>query len=122
MLREKTVLLFEEEEFEELTDYYLEQGDMGKALKAIQLGKSQYPFATALHIKEASILLMEGKLDEAAEAIEKAEAFSTQQSRYLICCGLNLIPSRRMKKACKKISDAHWMPPTTKPMYFLVWR
>lgn len=75
MLIDQDVSFFEEEEFEQIIDYYEDSNKLDSALKAVNLAVSQYPFSGLFLVKKAE-LLFELKLhQQALEVLAKAEIY-----------------------------------------------
>lgn len=65
MLRTNDVLFFDSNEFENIIHYYLENGKIALAKKAVKLGLSQHPSSINLKLLKVEILVFEDKLDVA---------------------------------------------------------
>lgn len=65
MLKTNNVLFFDSEEFENIIHYYLNQGKMSLAKKAIKLGLEQHPTSTNLKLFRVEVFVFENKLAEA---------------------------------------------------------
>lgn len=65
MLKTNNVLFFDSEEFENIIHYYLNQGKMSLAKKAIRLGLDQHPTSTNLKLFKVEVYVFENKLIEA---------------------------------------------------------
>lgn len=71
MLKTNSVLFFDSEEFEGIIHYYLNQGKMAKAKKAIKLGLQQHPTSINLRLFKVEIFVFEDKLKEANVILEE---------------------------------------------------
>ncbi len=65
MLKTNDILFFDSEEFEIIINYYLDNGKMALAKKAIRIGLEQHPSATNLKLYLVEVYIIEGKLEEA---------------------------------------------------------
>ncbi|WNH09827.1 tetratricopeptide repeat protein [Thalassobellus suaedae] len=65
MLKTNRVLFFDSEEFENIIHYYLNQGKIALAKKAIKLGLDQHPSSINLRLFKVEIYVFEDKLIEA---------------------------------------------------------
>jgi len=65
MLKTNNVLFFDSEEFENIIHYYLNQGKMSLAKKAIKLSLDQHPTSTNLKLFKVEVYVFENKLIEA---------------------------------------------------------
>jgi tetratricopeptide (TPR) repeat protein len=65
MLKTNHVLFFDSEEFENIIHYYLNQGKIALAKKAIKLGLNQHPTSINLRLFKIEVFIFEDKLVEA---------------------------------------------------------
>ncbi|MGB5943483.1 MAG: tetratricopeptide repeat protein [Leeuwenhoekiella sp.] len=65
MLKTNSVFFFDSEEFENIVNYYLENGKIALAKKATKLGLEQHPTSSNLKLFQIEILIFENKLKEA---------------------------------------------------------
>ena len=63
MLKTNDVLFFDSNEFESIVHYYLENGKIALAKKAVKLGLNQHPGSINLKLLKVEILVFEDKLD-----------------------------------------------------------
>jgi len=70
MLKTNRILFFDSNEFENIISYYLENGKINFAKKAIKLGLEQHPDSSNLALFEIEILIFENKLDNAERLLE----------------------------------------------------
>lgn len=68
MLKTNTVYFFDSNEFEEIILYYIDNGKISLAKKALQLGLTQHPESVAIRLVQVELLILDEKL-EAAEKI-----------------------------------------------------
>ncbi|MDX1602624.1 MAG: tetratricopeptide repeat protein [Salinimicrobium sediminis] len=71
MLKTNDVLFFDSEEFENIIHYYLENGKIALAKKAVKLGLSQHPTSVNLKLLRVEILVFEDKLDQAENILNE---------------------------------------------------
>ncbi len=71
MLKTNDVLFFDSEEFEGIIHFYLENGKIALAKKAVRLGLSQHPTSVNLKLLRVEILVFEDKLDQAEEILNE---------------------------------------------------
>jgi len=74
MLREKHISFFDVDEFEDIVGYYLENGKMSKAKRALEIALSQHPDASSLKLLQAELFLLEDKLEEATDLLDELES------------------------------------------------
>lgn len=70
MLKTNNVLFFDSNEFEEIIQYYLENGKMSLAKKAVKLGLEQHPTSTNLKLFQVEMFIFENELDTAEEMLD----------------------------------------------------
>ncbi|MDX1470947.1 MAG: tetratricopeptide repeat protein, partial [Flavobacteriaceae bacterium] len=71
MLKTNNVLFFDSSEFENIIHYYLENGKIGLAKKAIKLGLEQHPNSTNMRLFKTEIFIIENRLDKADELLQE---------------------------------------------------
>ncbi|WP_452220307.1 tetratricopeptide repeat protein [Lacinutrix salivirga] len=71
MLKTNNVLFFDSAEFENIIHYYLNQGKVALAKKAIKLGLEQHPTSTNLKLFKTEVFIFENKLDEANKLLNE---------------------------------------------------
>ncbi len=69
MLKTNNVLFFDAEEFESITNHYIETGKIALARKAVNLGLDQHPSSSNLKLYKAEIFIFENKFDLANELL-----------------------------------------------------
>ena len=80
-LRQNQAGFFDVDELEEIADYYLETGQLQRALLAIDMGGDLHPYATTFAVKRARYFVASHQLDLAKEAIQTAEGLSPNHPR-----------------------------------------
>lgn len=78
-------LFFQEEELEQLIDFYELRNDQLKALLVVDRAISLFPYSSLFYVKQAQILLELGLHDEAWEAIDRGVIFdpSSQELKLI---------------------------------------
>ena len=71
MLKTNNVLFFDSNEFENITHYYLENGKIALAKKAIKMGLEQHPDSTTLKLFKIEVFVFENKLDQADDLLNE---------------------------------------------------
>ncbi len=71
MLKTNHVLFFDSNEFENIIHYYLENGKIALAKKAIKLGLEQHPTSVNLKLFKTEIYILEDKLKEADKLLDE---------------------------------------------------
>ena len=70
MLKTNDILFFDSNEFENIIHYYLENGKIALAKRAIKLGLEQHPTSINLRLFKVEILVIENKFPEANTILE----------------------------------------------------
>jgi len=91
MIRNGNFEYFDVFETEGITDYFLDEGKIKLARKAVENGLSIHPSSTALQVKKAQILLVDGKAEECLELIKLAEKIEDKNSDIYLIKGSALI-------------------------------
>lgn len=71
MLKTNSLLFFDSNEFEEITMYYIDMGNISLAKKANDLSLSQYPDSVSLNLITTEILLLENDLKRAEQIVNQ---------------------------------------------------
>ncbi len=84
MLKTNDVLFFDSNEFENIINYYLENGKIALAKKAIKLGLAQHPSSTNLKLFKVEILVFEDKLDLADGLLSELQDLESSNEEIYI--------------------------------------
>jgi tetratricopeptide (TPR) repeat protein len=84
MLKTNDVLFFDSSEFENIVHYYLENGKIALAKKAVKLGLSQHPSSINLRLLRVEILVFEDKLDLAENLLDEIFDLETSNEEIYI--------------------------------------
>ena len=103
---------FDVDELEEIADYYLETGQLQRALLAIDLGGDLHPYATTFAVKRARYLVASHQLDLTKEAIQHAEELAPNhpdlewvRGQWLMRLGKNSEAIQALRKALQTAED-----------------
>lgn len=84
MLKTNNVLFFDSEEFEDIINYYMENGKIALAKKATKLGLEQHPTSTNLKLFQVEMYIFEDKLEVAEELLNELQLLdSTNEEIYI---------------------------------------
>lgn len=72
-LRSKQSLFFDVHEFDSIIEYFLQDGDLVNAEKALQMAKYQHPDTSLLQVREAHFLVDKGGYEQALDLISRIE-------------------------------------------------
>jgi tetratricopeptide (TPR) repeat protein len=106
MLQEDVVGFFDVEEFEHIATYYLETGDFTKALKAIDFGSHQHPYAPSFVVKRAQYAVATDRLDEAEQFLNHAESLDPTNADVHATRGLLFAKQGRPEEAIRCLKKA----------------
>lgn len=84
MLKTNNVYFFDSVEFEEIIQYYLDNGKHSLAKKAVKLGLEQHPASVILKLLKVELLVFEDKLQKASALISELEAVEPNNEDLLI--------------------------------------
>ncbi|WP_081212442.1 tetratricopeptide repeat protein [Salegentibacter sediminis] len=84
MLKTNDVLFFDSNEFENIINYYLENGKIALAKKAVKLGLAQHPGSTNLKLFKVEILVFEDKLDLADGLLSELQDLESSNEEIYI--------------------------------------
>ena len=73
MLKTNSVYFFDSNEFEEIILFYLDNGKLSLAKKALNLGLTQHPSSISLMLIKVEILILEDKLESAEKIIDQLQ-------------------------------------------------
>lgn len=84
MLKTNNVLFFDSEEFEEIINYYMENGKIALAKKATKLGLEQHPTSTNLKLFQVEMYIFENKLEIAEQLLNELEVLESSNEEIYI--------------------------------------
>lgn len=93
MVKSNTSNYFDVFEVEGIVDHFLEDGHIKLAKKAVETGLRLHPSAISIKIRQAQVLMHEGKLEECLELLSMAEKIETNSPEIFLTKGgaLNLL-------------------------------
>ena len=87
MQHEERVEFFDVAEFEYIIDHYADRGHHSHAVKAVEAGLMQHPQALSLKVRQARILLTQGKVEDAKEMLEMVAGIESSNPEILLMLG-----------------------------------
>lgn len=84
MLKTNDVYFFDTEDFEDIIHYYLNNGKVSLAKKAISIGLEQHPTSTELKLLKVEVLVFENKLDAAELLLSEIASIETTNEEVYI--------------------------------------
>jgi tetratricopeptide (TPR) repeat protein len=99
MLRQNQEYFFDEEEFLDIIDYYIDKNSSIKAMKAIQLASRQYPYSTVFLIRQAQLLTSIAKFNEALMLLRKVELLEPSNPDVFLIKGSIFIKQNKSEQA-----------------------
>ncbi len=110
MVKSNTSKYFDVFEVEGIVDHFLEDGRIKLAKKAVEAGLRLHPASVSIKIRQAQVLMHEGKLEECLELLNMAEKIETNNAELFLTKGgaLNLLGD--VGKAVEAFEMALTMP------------
>ncbi|MFM1775687.1 MAG: hypothetical protein RJA53_1297, partial [Bacteroidota bacterium] len=96
----------EEESFLRIIDYFDEKDNVKEALEAVEIGLSQFPFASALMIKKADLLIVDKRYLEALDILETSELYDNSDIDLYILKTDAYLALDQPEKAAELLEDA----------------
>lgn len=106
MLKSNRVVFFDSNEFENIIHYYLDNGKINKAKKAVSTALSQHPSSINLKLLEVEILVFNEKLDEAEKLLNAVQNLEPENEEVYIQKAAIYSKRNEHKKAIKFLSFA----------------
>ena len=106
MLKSNRIFFFDSEEFEEIIYYYLDNGKINLAKKAIALGLAQHPMSSRLQILKVEVLILENKDKEATNLLHFLEKNDPQYDEIYIQKAAILSKNNKHKDAITQLTIA----------------
>jgi tetratricopeptide (TPR) repeat protein len=96
----------EADELDELIEYYIQEGQLNRAIRAAEFGLEWHPFSAMILQKKAYILHITGRSSDALELLEKAELFEPNDSDIFALRGEILSHLERYDEAIGSFQQA----------------
>ncbi len=106
MLKSNDVKFFDSNEFESIIDYYIENGKIAKAKKALSLGLSQHPSSISLRLLRVEVMVFENQLDKADDLLAELHAIEPKNEEVYIQKANILSKQHDHKKAIQLLKMA----------------
>ncbi len=84
MLKSNSSLFFDSNEFENIIQHYIDNGQVNRAKKALKMGLQQHPNNTTLRLLGIEILIFEGNYERANELLSEIEAIAPENEEVFI--------------------------------------
>ncbi|HET8736609.1 MAG TPA: hypothetical protein VFM69_08410, partial [Pricia sp.] len=84
MLKTDDIYFFDAEDFEDIIHYYLNNGRIALAKKAIKIGLQQHPASTELKLLEVEVLVFENHLERAEEVLDALQILDGNNEEIFI--------------------------------------
>ncbi|HPM92618.1 MAG TPA: tetratricopeptide repeat protein, partial [Bacteroidales bacterium] len=104
MVRSDGAYFFDVEDLEDIVDYYLDNQNLVKAKKAIDLAEAQHPGSTVFQLKKARYLILSEKTGKAISLLEEIEKIDPTNPDIYMLKGSIL---SRLKKYDEAIGEYH---------------
>jgi tetratricopeptide (TPR) repeat protein len=96
----------EEDAFERIIEYYLENEELEKAMEAAEMGSEQFPFSSMLLIKKADVLLSNRRYRDALKILEQASILDSCDINLYILKTDAYLALDQQEKAVKLLEEA----------------
>ncbi len=120
MLKTNHVLFFDSEEFENIIHYYLNQGKIALAKKAIKLGLQQHPTSINLRLFKVEVFVFENNLDDANNLLNKLYQLEPHNEEIFIQKANILSKQDNHKKAIEVLKHALDLTAEVSDIYSLI--
>jgi len=87
MIKSKTSKYFDVSEVEGIVDHFLEDGRIKLARKAVETGLRLHPSAISIKIRQAQVLMHEGKLKDCLDMLAKTEKIDSNNPEIFLTKG-----------------------------------
>lgn len=84
MLKTDDVYFFDAEDFEDIIHYYLNNGKIALAKKAIKIGLQQHPDSIELKLLNVEVFVFENNLDDAEQMLDKLQLLDANNEEIYI--------------------------------------
>jgi tetratricopeptide (TPR) repeat protein len=106
MLRTDSIYFFDSAEFERIIHFYIDNGKINLAKKAIALGLEQHPDAANLRLLKAELFILEESFDEALELLSEIEALEPSNEEVYIQKAMLLSKQEKHEEAILLLNKA----------------
>jgi tetratricopeptide (TPR) repeat protein len=84
MLKTNDVYFFDSEDFEQIIHYYLNNGKVALAKKALNIGLAQHPTSVELRLLQVEVLVFENKFDLADKMLDELQTIESSNEEIYI--------------------------------------
>ena len=109
MLQGGAASYFEEEDFELIIDYYMQEQSFEKGLEASNKGLSLYPFSQELSLQRTELLLLDNRAEEALALLDSIDAMSPKNLDVLLLKARAFLQLRQFSHARALFESAYLM-------------
>lgn len=120
MLKTNSLLFFDSEEFESIIHFYLNNGKVALAKKAIKLGLDQHPASTNLKLFKVEIYIFEGDLTKANQLLDELHLLEPTNDEVYIQKANLLSKQDKHKEAITFLSKALELSQETSDIHSLI--
>jgi len=120
MLKTNNVLFFDSEEFENIIHYYLNQGKLALAKKAIKLALEQHPTSTNLKLFKVEVYVFENKLKHANKLLNELHSLEPLNDEIYIQKANILSKEDKHDKAIEVLKKAIELAEDVVELYSLI--
>jgi tetratricopeptide (TPR) repeat protein len=106
MIRNKDAYFFDVEAFLNIIDYYIERNDPVKALQVVEFAQSQHPDSVEFLLREAQLLAMVDRYNEALAILDKAEMITPTDADLFMIRGSIYSQQQKFELAIENFNKA----------------
>jgi tetratricopeptide (TPR) repeat protein len=118
MLKSKETLFFDEETYEQLSEYYLLKSRWDMAMKACRMGLQQYPYSLELLLDKVQLHANYEQFDEAMEVLDKAAIFNPSDNEITYMRGVISNLMGNYEEAIEHLREALLLSDEKETVYF----
>ena len=118
MLKSKETVFFDEETYEQLSEYYLLKSKWDMAMKACRIGLQQYPYSLELLLDKVQLHANYEQFDEAMEVLDTAATFNPADNEITYMRGVIANLMGNYAEAVEHLREALLMSDEKEIVYF----
>lgn len=92
--------MMDEEDFERIVEYYLQNSNEEQALLACEIGQTYYPFSASILLLKAEVLTQYQKFGQALKILDELEQYDQQNLDAVLLRADIFIAQEKLEKAC----------------------
>ena len=118
MLKSKETIFFDEETYEQLSEYYLLKSKWDMAMKACRIGLQQYPYSLELLLDKVQLHANYEQFDEAMQVLDRAATFNPSDNEIVYMRGVISNLMGNYEDAIEHLREALTLSDEKETVYF----